>query len=231
MRATVDKFCEYEKVVFGIYGAGSFARELAPVLKMQLAQKEDILSGVDVEVCFVETEPSRSMVGSWPVVSEAAFMSLECEAKFFNVALGDSGHRRRLAEKLLDCGAVPVEIRSPDCIEYERNRIAEGAIFCAHTMITSDATIGKFFQCNIYSYVAHDCVVGDYVTFAPRVCCNGNVQIGDGAYIGTGAILRPGSPGRPLIIGANSVIGMGAVVTKDVPEGVTVYGNPAHIGK
>jgi acetyltransferase-like isoleucine patch superfamily enzyme len=81
---------------------------------------------------------------------------------------------------------------------------------------------------NIYSYVAHDCRIGDFVTFAPRACCNGNVVIEDHAYIGTGAVIRQGRPGRSLVIGRGVVVvGMGAVVTRDVPPGVTVVGNPA----
>jgi acetyltransferase-like isoleucine patch superfamily enzyme len=74
----------------------------------------------------------------------------------------------------------------------------------------------------LYSYVEHDCVIGDFVTFAPAVCCNGAVEIGDGAYIGANAVIRQG-----LSIGKNAVIGMGAVVTKDVPAGETWVGNPA----
>ena len=70
-------------------------------------------------------------------------------------------------------------------------------------------------------------MVGDFVTFAPRVCCNGNVVIEDGAYIGTGALLKQGSPDKPDVIGKGAVVGMGSVVTNDVPPGVTVVGNPA----
>ena len=87
--------------------------------------------------------------------------------------------------------------------------------------------IGRQFHGNFYSYVAHDCVVGDYVTFAPAVRCLGNVVIEDHAYIGTGAVLRQGTPGNPLVIGRGAVVGMGAIVTKSVPPGVTVVGNPA----
>lgn len=67
-------------------------------------------------------------------------------------------------------------------------------------------------------------MIGDFVTFAPGVRCNGNVRIGDFAYIGAGAMIRQG-----LSIGAGAVVGMGAVVTKNVPEGVIVAGNPARI--
>ena len=70
-------------------------------------------------------------------------------------------------------------------------------------------------------------MIGDFVTFAPAVRCNGNVVIEDHAYIGTGAILRQGKPGAPLVIGHSAVVGMGAVVTKSVPAGKTVVGNPA----
>jgi sugar O-acyltransferase (sialic acid O-acetyltransferase NeuD family) len=105
--------------------------------------------------------------------------------------------------------------------------IGEGAIFCDFTLVETSARVGRHFHCNVYSYVAHDCVIGDFVTFAPRVCCNGNVHVEDGAYIGTGAIIKQGVPGRPLIIGRGAVVGMGAVVTKSVAPGETVVGNPA----
>ena len=95
--------------------------------------------------------------------------------------------------------------------------------------LTSNIIIGQCFQANIYSYVAHDCKIGDFVTFAPGVMCNGNVHVGDRAYIGTGAVIKQGTPEKPLIIGADAIVGMGAVVTKNVPDGVTVVGNPARI--
>ena len=92
---------------------------------------------------------------------------------------------------------------------------------------TSNIRIGRGFHANIYSYVEHDCRIGDFVTFAPGVHCNGNVHVHDHAYVGTGAVIRQGTAERPLVIGEGAVIGMGAVVTKDVPAGVTVVGNPA----
>jgi len=45
-----------------------------------------------------------------------------------------------------------------------------------------------------------------------------------GASIGTGAVVLGG-----IEIGARAIVGAGAVVTRDVPPGATVAGNPARI--
>jgi hypothetical protein len=95
--------------------------------------------------------------------------------------------------------------------------------------LTSNINIGKSFHANLYSYVAHDCNIGDYVTFAPGVKCNGNVTIEDNVYIGSGAIIKQGTANKPIIIGKNSIIGAGSFVTKNVEKNTTVFGNPAKI--
>lgn len=48
------------------------------------------------------------------------------------------------------------------------------------------------------------------------------IRIGDNVWIGGGAIILPG-----VAIGDDAVIGAGGVVTRDVPPGATVVGNPA----
>jgi acetyltransferase-like isoleucine patch superfamily enzyme len=48
----------------------------------------------------------------------------------------------------------------------------------------------------------------------------------NGCWIGANAIILPG-----VTIGRNSVVGAGSIVTKSVPDGVVVAGNPARIIK
>ena len=52
------------------------------------------------------------------------------------------------------------------------------------------------------------------------------VTIGNNVWIGGRAVINPG-----VTIGDNAVIASGAVVTKDVPAGVVVGGNPAKVLK
>lgn len=56
--------------------------------------------------------------------------------------------------------------------------------------------------------------------------CVGGVKIRKGAKIGANVTILPG-----VTIGEKSLIGSGSVVTKDVPSGVVVAGNPARIIK
>ena len=137
------------------------------------------------------------------------------------------GIRRKLAERCEADGVLPINVRADNCVVMDDVLIGDGYVLCPFVTITSNVRIGRYFHANLYSYVEHDCLIGDFVTFAPGVKCNGNVVIEDRAYIGAGAVLRQGSPGNPLVIGKGAVIGMGAVVTKDVPAGATFAGNPA----
>lgn len=210
---------------YGIIGAGGFGREVMPLLRAQLGDSWDRST-----VSFVvEEQPRNAMqVGEVPVLTIDDFLSLPGD-RHFSIAIGNSRERERIARTCLAMGANALEICDMTARRLSAVSVGPGAITCHASIITSDVQIGSFFHLNLYSYVAHDCIVGDFVTFAPCVQCNGNVQIGDHAYIGTGAVIRNGQRDKPLCIGAGATVGMGAVVTKDVPAGVTVVGNPARV--
>ena len=198
--------------MFAIFGTGGMGRELVRTAKAMLGSRAN-------ELTFVVDDPRGPVMGI-PVISPDALS----EADEVVVAIGDSAVRRSVAERLK---ARPGTLVAPNSVIGPDVKIGAGAVICDFSIITASIRIGRHFQCNIHSYVTHDCVIGDYVTFAPRVGCNGNVRIGDGAYIGAGAVLKQGTPDKPLIIGRGAVVGMGAVVTRDVPDGAVVVGNPA----
>jgi sugar O-acyltransferase (sialic acid O-acetyltransferase NeuD family) len=210
-------------VLIGLYGAGGFGREVMPLVAERLPP--------GARAVFVESAPLGAEVNGWPVLSDPAFFAEPGAERLFNVAIADSRARQRVAEACLARGARPLSLVSRHAVVGPHNAIGEGAILCAFAVVTANARIGRFFHGNIRCTVAHDVVIGDFVTFAPGVFCNGNVHVQDHAYIGTGAMLRNGTPDRPLVIGEGAVVGMGAVVTKDVPPFATVVGNPARLLK
>jgi len=209
--------------IYAIVGIGGHGRETMPLAEEMLSQLE---MDDDYRLIFVDDNDSQPSANGHDILTPEAFLALKGE-KYFNVAIADSHCRERLAVKLMVGGAWPFTVRAANSSALSSTSIASGAILSPFSLITADARIGKFFHANMYSYVAHDCEIGDYVTFAPRVCCNGGVVIENHAYIGTGAVIRQSMKGRRIVIGEGAIVGMGAVVTKSVPPHTTVVGNPA----
>ncbi|WP_252259376.1 acetyltransferase [Erythrobacter aurantius] len=212
--------------LLGVYGAGGFGREVIPVLSQYAAQNHAPESWQTV---FIDDAPAGSLVGKYQVMRLDEFARCEAASREAVLAVGSGAVRQVLADKCRAAGVPVGSLVAPNAMILDNVELGKGAVLCPFSMVTSDTRIGELFQANIYAYIAHDCVVGDRVTLAPGAKVNGNVHIADDVYIGTGAVIRPGKPGEPLIIGAGAVIGMGAVVTRNVPEGATVVGNPARV--
>lgn len=117
-------------------------------------------------------------------------------------------------------------------------RIGTDANICSHCLIEGDVIIGD--RVTVKSGVhlwdgvrlEDDVFVGPNVTFTNdtyprskrRPARFAVTVVQQGASIGAGAVLLPG-----LTIGAGAMVGAGAVVTRSVPRGTTVVGNPARI--
>jgi len=199
-----------------IYGASGFGREVLPLVRAQYGNEQ-------TSIVFIDD----GTAGQNGVLSFDAFVERPEPDKTFVIAIANSAVREKVAARCNAAGFESLSVKASNVVLLDDIDIADGAILCPFALIASTTRIGRHFHANYYSYVAHDCVIGDYVTFAPGAKCNGNVHIGDHAYIGSGAVIKQGMPDRPRRIGRGAVIGMGAVVTKDVPDGVTVVGNPA----
>lgn len=207
--------------LLGIYGAGGHGRETLYVLRSSIR-------GNDARrIVFIDDAAEVDRVNACEVFTLARFLAEPAAVKSVNCAIGDSQIRRRLVDKCAAAGLSFFDVRANESVVMDDVKIGEGSILSPFVTVTSNVRIGRHFHANYYSCVSHDCIIGDFVTFAPRVSCNGNIVIEDDVYVGTGAIIRQGRPDKPIVIGRGAVIGMGAVVTKDVPTGVTVIGNPA----
>lgn len=206
----------------GVFGSAGFGREVMPLLLQQLAE-----TNREEEVVFVEPASAPSVNGI-PVIAQEDFLR-STRPRHFVLAIANGAIRKQLYVTALESGAEPLGIKARSAELVGDVGIGAGAILCGHSSITANTKVGLGFHLNISSYLAHDCVVGDFVTFGPNVVCAGNVIVQDGAYLGAGALIRQGTREYPITIGAGAVVGMGAVVTSSVPAGATVIGNPARL--
>lgn len=209
--------------IYAVYGAAGCGRDAMPLARRQLNQ----LGVSSKHLYFIDDGVSTERSNDQNVINYASFLVLPAKERFVTIAIADGLIRKNLANKLATDNVKPWTVVADNVVYLDDVEIGEGAIINPFVTMAANCRVGKHFHANLYSYIGHDCQIGDYVTFAPRVSCNGNIHIDDHAYIGTGAIIKQGTPDKPLIIGKGAVVGMGAVVTKDVPPGVTVVGNPA----
>jgi sugar O-acyltransferase (sialic acid O-acetyltransferase NeuD family) len=209
---------------FAIFGASGCGRGVMPLARQQL---QPLLNKGKADLVFVDDNPISVQVNAHRVLTYAQWMAEPASSRHVCIAVANSQIRQRLALQCTADGMEFFEVRAPNVMQMDEVQLGKGAVLSPFVTLTSNIRIGQHFHANLYSYVEHDCVIGDFVTFAPGVKCNGNVVIEDHAYIGTGAVIKQGVLGAPLVIGRGAVVGMGAVVTKSVPAGTTVVGNPA----
>ena len=198
--------------VIGVYGAAGCGRGILPLLRAQYPQ---------ARLVFIDDGQAPGVVNGHDVLDWQSYLSQPGDKRVC-IAIAASKVREKLANRCDELSIPLIEARAANVIEMDDVVIGPGACLSPFVTLTSNIRIGRCFHANLYSYVEHDCVLGDFVTFAPGAKVNGAVTIGDHAYIGAGAVIRQG-----LTIGAGAVVGMGAVVTRDVPPGITVVGNPA----
>ncbi|GAA4358651.1 GDP-perosamine N-acetyltransferase [Variovorax defluvii] len=209
--------------LFAVYGASGCGRSVMPLARAQL-QAQGI---APARLVFVDDRPESAVVNGQRLLRYEEFLDAPATTRHAVLAIAQSGIRERLADRCRVGGVQAWTLIAANAVVMDDVTLGEGAILSPFVTLGSNVRIGRHFHANLYCYVEHDSVIGDFVTFAPGVKCNGNVVVEDHAYVGAGAVIKHGRPGQPMTIGRGAVVGMGAVVTRDVPAGVTVAGNPA----
>ena len=141
------------------------------------------------------------------------------------ISIGVNATRKKVAGRFEHSVSFGTAIHATACIS-KRATIGEGTVVMAGVTVNSDTVIGKHCIVNTSASIDHDCILGDYAHVSPNATLSGDVHVGEGTHIGAGASVIQG-----IRIGKWSTIGAGAVIIKDVPDHVTVVGNPARIIK
>jgi len=138
------------------------------------------------------------------------------------VAVGDNKTRRLLTTDLRQRGWECAVAIHPSAIVGRGSEISDGAMLCAGCIVGAESRIGAGAILNTASSTDHHNEIGAFAHVAPGVHLGGEVAVGEGALIGIGATVLPGCR-----VGAWATVAGGAVVVRDIDEGVTVVGVPA----
>ena len=98
-------------------------------------------------------------------------------------------------------------------------KIGRGSIIMHHALINSEARIGKACIINSKALIEHEAEIGPFCHISTASIVNGGAKIGEGVFVGSNAVVAHG-----VNVGAGAIISAGASVFKDVPAGVSVYG-------
>lgn len=142
------------------------------------------------------------------------------------ITIGDNWTRKKihyqvsnLAPDLLWPNAI-----HPSVIIGNFVSLGKGILIMAGVIINSGAILGDFTNYYTNCNVEHDCQLDDFSSISAGVVLGGKVIIGKYSAVSLNATVFD-----RLVIGENTVIGAASLVTKNIPDNVLAYGNPARI--
>jgi len=142
----------------------------------------------------------------------------------FIVAIGSPRVRKAVVTKLTRNNSLKFAtlIHPSVLMDFSSVTVGEGSLICAGCVGTVDFCIGKHVIINLKCTLAHDDVVGDFVTIAPLAAISGNVTLKAGVEVGTGASVRQG-----VVMEEGSMLGMGSTLTTSTEPNTVFLGSPA----
>lgn len=162
----------------------------------------------------------------WGSENEASVLE-QLKAVDWFVAIGNNIIRKKVSQQLNKQGLheATKAIHAQSVIGAQV-KIGAGTMIAANVSINALAEIGDGVICNTGSIIEHECKIGNFAHIAPGAVLAGNVRIGAGTFLGANSVVKQG-----VTIGKNVTIGAGTVVIKDVPDHLTLVGNPQRIIK
>lgn len=179
-----------------------------------MTEKEKMLAGAAYHAGDAELTADRGRASVWMVR--------------YNAMLGSpSGERQGVLREIMSGVGDGAVVRPPFHCDYGFNIVLGRDVFLNFGCVILDVmtvSIGEGTQIGpgVQIYAADH--PRDPAVRATGAELGRAVVVGRNVWIGGGAILLPG-----VVVGDDAIVGAGAVVTRDVPRGATVVGNPARV--
>ena len=198
-----------------IYGGGGFGREVKMLI--------DQINKYDFIGFFDDGIPKGTIIEGNNFLGGINELNSFTEKILLVISIADPNIKLKLLESITNSNITFPTLIHPSCIiGDEMNKIGEGCIICASTIITINIEIGNHVILNLACTIGHDTKIGSYSSFMPGVNISGDVEIGNKVYCGTGVTII-----NKVKIGTGAIVGAGALVHKNLPPYCTAVGFPA----
>lgn len=158
---------------------------------------------------------ARSIIGHHVVIADDVSIGEDCIIKS-NTVIGEAGFGFERDES-----GVPVRILHLGGVVIG-NRVEIGSLNTVCRATLGNTVIEDDVKTDDHVHIAHNCRVRRGALLTACVELSGGVDIGEFAWVGPNTSII-----QKAVLGANSFIGIGSNITKSVPEGASVAGNPA----
>jgi sugar O-acyltransferase (sialic acid O-acetyltransferase NeuD family) len=197
-------------------GFGALGQQIALLLRQST-------TGQMEEVIFDDHAAGEKTPGAYPF---GEYMNSKFEDYEFYLCLGymHLPFKHEIAENLKSARRKLTSFIHSSSIINPSAAIGPGSIVYAGCNIDQFVQLEEGVFLNNSVTVSHNSIIGKHSFLAPGVVISGNVRIGAQCFIGAGTLI-----GNGITIGDNTVIGIGSVITRDIPPGSSVIGNPMRI--
>lgn len=160
--------------------------------------------------------------GDWPpIIGSVENYEIQADDVFF-CAMGHPHWRKHYAEIIEKKGGRFISIIDRSAWIHPAATIGDGVYVGAITMVSANVQIRNHGMVQSYCNIGHDVIIGEYSSVESYVFMGGYSSLGEMAIMHTKSSVIPHKT-----IGKGSIVGFGSVVMRNVPEGISVFGNPA----
>lgn len=195
-----------------LIGFGSLGKQFLSYLKA--AEKYEKFTFFDDKAYAEKTN------NSYPF---EAFLEKKFSAWHFFVALGyhHLNRKQQYLSLLKKNNRLTPSWVHPTCQIHPTVKISPGCFLFPLCNLDGNVFLGNGVLLHNSVVISHESKIQDCCYLSPGVVVSGQVKIENKTFIGSGSVIANG-----LVLGSGVRIGLATAVTKNIPRGASVIGNP-----